>query len=939
MSSQKFRFVSPGIFMNEVDKSQLDKTPAPVGPVVIGRSERGPGLRPVTVNSFLEFAELFGNPVPGGESEDVWRNGNKTSPMYATYAARAWLKNGSPLTFVRVVGASSDDPTAEGTAGWTTTASPSTTAASNGGAFALYVAPHVPSGTAPINGTLSAVFYLNEGMSLRLTGAGQDGGALTGGACELVKSSGDNYQFTAILSSSAGETSIPFDFNEKSENYIRKAFNTNPTLLGADNPSDTKYFLGESFDESLKNAHPDAGDAGSAMAFVVALKDNQSRQKDAQRATSGYVISQCTGLTSSLPTDATDLFRFESIDLGSWINHNVKVSIRDVASSTSPDYDPYGTFTVEIRDASDTDENPKVLETFTNCNLNPESANYICAKVGDKYATWDKAAKKFTEYGDYSNKSKYVYIKPSSKLTSGEIDPSLLPFGFRGPQTWATVTGNLGTDPGGLWVCEFPRTSSESGIGGAAGANNALTMSGPQMPLRVSSSSPVRFSDPTDVYWGATTSKSASSLFAASYCDLTRMLPDQADGVATADTFVFSLDNIAYVSSSTRVESQAFYADGNRAASLASGNKAISAGGYLPGTGGTQASASYQSVLDAGFNRFTMPMVGGFDGFDILHRDPLSNKLMDTKNEDSSYAYNSIKRAMDTVADSEVVEMNAAAIPGITVSSLTSHLISVCENRADSLAILDLEGGYVPAYENASGEATIGGVDTTVSSLQDRSINSSYACAYYPWVQTKDETGSGKILWVPPSVAALGTFASNDKKSAPWFAPAGFTRGGLSDGAAGIPVIGVREHLTRKMRDKLYENNVNPIAKFPAEGIVIFGQKTMQATPSALDRVNVRRMMIHVKKGISNIASTLLFDQNVQTTWARFLGKAEPFLRDVQAQLGLTDYKIVLDETTTTPDLVDRNIMYAKIFLQPARSIEYIAIDFVIQRTGASFDD
>ena len=141
------------------------------------------------------------------------------------------------------------------------------------------------------------------------------------------------------------------------------------------------------------------------------------------------------------------------------------------------------------------------------------------------------------------------------------------------------------------------------------------------------------------------------------------------------------------------------------------------------------------------------------------------------------------------------------------------------------------------------------------------------------------------------------------------------------------------------MRDKLYENNINPIAKFPAEGIVIFGQKTLQATPSALDRVNVRRMMIHVKKGISNIASTLLFDQNVQTTWARFLGKAEPFLRDVQAQLGLTDYKIVLDETTTTPDLVDRNIMYAKIFLQPARSIEFIAIDFVIQRTGASFDD
>ena len=282
--------------------------------------------------------------------------------------------------------------------------------------------------------------------------------------------------------------------------------------------------------------------------------------------------------------------------------------------------------------------------------------------------------------------------------------------------------------------------------------------------------------------------------------------------------------------------------------------------------------------------------------------------------------------------------MNLAAIPGITNESLTNHLIETCETRADALAIVDLPGGYVPEYEKSTG-AEVGSVDSTVSTLKTRAVNSSYACSYYPWIQTKDEFGSGRIFWAPPSIAALGTFASNDKKSAPWFAPAGFTRGGLTDGAAGIPVIGVREQLTRKERDKLYDNNINPIAKFPAEGIVIFGQKTMQATQSALDRVNVRRMLLHVKKGISNISSTLLFDQNVKTTWARFLGEAEPFLRDVQARLGLTEYKIVLDETTTTPDLVDRNIMYAKIFLKPARSIEFIAIDFVIQRTGASFED
>ena len=144
---------------------------------------------------------------------------------------------------------------------------------------------------------------------------------------------------------------------------------------------------------------------------------------------------------------------------------------------------------------------------------------------------------------------------------------------------------------------------------------------------------------------------------------------------------------------------------------------------------------------------------------------------------------------------------------------------------------------------------------------------------------------------------------------------------------------------TCKDRDDLYAANINPIAKFPAEGIVIFGQKTLQTTPSALDRINVRRLMIFVKKRISQMATTILFDPNVQTTWKRFTSMVEPFLSEVKAQFGLSDYKLILDATTTTPELVDRNIMYAQIFLKPTRAIEFIAIDFNITRTGASFDD
>ena len=280
-------------------------------------------------------------------------------------------------------------------------------------------------------------------------------------------------------------------------------------------------------------------------------------------------------------------------------------------------------------------------------------------------------------------------------------------------------------------------------------------------------------------------------------------------------------------------------------------------------------------------------------------------------------------------------------MPGVTQTSLTSQLVNVAEERADALAIIDVAGGYTPRHERSSTDSesdSVGSVTTTVNNLKDLGLNSSYGCAFYPFVKIRDQLANS-MLYVPPSVVALGTMSSSQRKSAVWFAPAGFTRGGLSEGSAGLPVVGVRQRLTSAERDKLYDANINPIASFPAEGIVVFGQKTLQVTQSALDRINVRRLMIFVKKEISRIASRILFDQNVQQTWDRFKGQVIPFLEGVQAGLGLTEFKVVLDDSTTTPDLIDRNILYAKIFLKPARAIEFIALDFIITRSGASFDD
>ena len=189
-------------------------------------------------------------------------------------------------------------------------------------------------------------------------------------------------------------------------------------------------------------------------------------------------------------------------------------------------------------------------------------------------------------------------------------------------------------------------------------------------------------------------------------------------------------------------------------------------------------------------------------------------------------------------------------------------------------------------------------------------------------------------------MAGIGAIAQSEAQSQPWFAPAGFNRGGISrlGGGRGPSTAGTVEHLTKKERDDLYTVKVNPIARFPATGdTVIFGQRTLQREASALDRINVRRLMIYLKRHIGDIADTILFDQNVQATWNRFKAAADKVLSTVQTNLGIVEYKLVLDESTTTADLIDRNIMYAKIFVKPARAIEFIAIDFIITRSGVEF--
>ena len=356
------------------------------------------------------------------------------------------------------------------------------------------------------------------------------------------------------------------------------------------------------------------------------------------------------------------------------------------------------------------------------------------------------------------------------------------------------------------------------------------------------------------------------------------------------------------------------------------------------------AASSLRTLLNV-VDGFRVPLVGGFDGVDITEADPFNNRVLNANNANAeeNYAYASVDRAIQLVSDAELVEHNLAVMLGITVPSLTTSLVRACEARGDSLAIIDLPDVYVPPFQAKcdsfeSRLPSTGNPENTAKNLTDRQLNSSYGAAYYPWVKIKDEDYN-RDVWVPPSVVALGVMAFTEERDEVWFAPAGFNRGGLNEGNAGLPVLQVSDQLMSRDRDTLYAANVNPIASFVSEGIVVFGQKTLQTTQSALDRINVRRLLIFVKKKVSQVSKDLLFEQNVRATWNKFLAQVNPFLESVKTRFGLSDYKVILDSTTTTPDLVDRNILYAKVLLKPARAIEFIAVDFVITNTGASFED
>jgi len=280
----------------------------------------------------------------------------------------------------------------------------------------------------------------------------------------------------------------------------------------------------------------------------------------------------------------------------------------------------------------------------------------------------------------------------------------------------------------------------------------------------------------------------------------------------------------------------------------------------------------------------------------------------------------SYKKAIDTIANPDEIDINMIVVPGILKyyhSYVANYVINICEERGDCFYIMD----------------TVGLTDSIATQVAEvTTLDTNYAATYYPWIKIINPN-TNKPEWAPPSVVMAGVYAFNDKVAEEWFAPAGLNRGGITS------AVEAYTRLTHTERDTLYNARVNPIASFPGQGVVAWGQKTLQAKASALDRINVRRLLIALKKFIASSSRYLVFEQNVTATRNRFLNIANPYLESVQNRAGLYAFKVVMDETNNTADIIDRNQLYGQIYLQPAKTAEFIVLDFNILPTGAIFPE
>jgi len=837
------------------------------------------------------------------------------------------------------------------------------------------------------------VLPLSTGLSALGPSTNDNATVDSNGKFKIIISSSLNANFSTA-DGLGGVRVLTASFDPSDKDYFGKLLNTDPDkfyqeqhYLHADFAVDVNVaYVSSSCELAVLSGSANVSNSGNpSLTFREVFGSYNTRYSAPQTS---YFISQPFGATEY------DLFKFEALDDGEYANKLYKISITNVKASVN-DANKYGTFNVQIRDWNDTDTSPIVLEQFTNCSLDPTSENYVAKLIGDRkvYYNFDAlnvSEKRLVATGKYPNNSRTVRIVMDDAVERGLVPANSLPFGFRGPKL-------LNVNPNTTVAATV--TSATARLGGQINTAAAATLTGsflPPVPFRFKvtrgeiTGSQTFSGQPgpseqanVSYYWGVKFERASTSSDPTSNDVLNPNVVAEKNsllesftkfvGIEKLDALVsgskadtthnnkFTLAKVALFNASLTDLTSSVNDHMKEAAYIR--NATLDATDYT-WTENSRRRLTFASLLSTApastFNRFssyakfTNFMCGGFDGTNFLDRDArrLNDKSVSfdagtsggasTSNSISGFATNPSGRAtsnngvasyltaVDILTNPLEANNNILTIPGIREPYITDQTMAKVRDYGLAMYVMDIpsyddDGNRL--YDNSAAKPN---VTTTAAQFDGRSIDNNYAAVYYPDVFIDDATNRRRVK-VPASVPAVGALAFNDRVTYPWFAPAGFNRAALDF------VSNVTVRLGGADKDRLYESRINPIASFPRLGYVIYGQKTLQINKSALDRVNVRRLMLEIKRIIVGIAQRLVFEQNTPAVRNKFVADASFQLGLIQAQAGVEAFQVVMNESNNTVEDVDLNRLNGRIVVVPTRVVEYIAIDFIITNSGVQF--
>lgn len=690
-----------------------------------------------------------------------------------------------------------------------------------------------------------------------------------------------------------------------------------------------------------------------------------------------------------------DLFQIEAIDDGEYSNTKVKISIANIVASVNPKY-PYGTFTVVVRDFYDSDLNQAIIEQFTNVSLDSSADNYIAKVIGDSKTVFnfdveDSSDRRLVRTGKHPNRSKYIRVVMSDQVENKMIPGNALPFGFRGPQVLNTnsllsdITGTTGFS-----------SVVRLGASGSSVEPRLLAAIIPPVPFRfkvtrgqVSTAGGLTgapgSTEITDnrFFWGVKFERNNNDVLNPNVNGSTNRLVEtltKLPGIDKLDVSVtgsytdsfnnnkFTLARVALANSSFSQITASANTHMREACYIRNGTPDATEYKITDGSTGrlTLASLVHSGTQPTLFNKFseyakfTVFLNGGFDGVNIL--DPNASVFNDrsTSTEARGSIYgnsnanftspgfdfnqngvglnnnqvNSFRVAADIITNPITSNINLLAVPGQREPLVTDYISDAVKNYGLAMYLMDIpnynsDGNRIFDGESANSASYID-VEQTADEFESRALDTTLTTTYFPDIVMNDSS-TGRKVTVPASLAGFAAMAYNDKVAHPWFAPAGFNRGALNF------VSFTRTRLKQSERNRVYQARINPIVKFPNEGYVIFSQKTLDGSQTALDSVNVQRMVLDVQRQVIEVGNRLIFENLTPDLYTEFVAKITPILANVQSRQGLKQFKIVCDTTNNTELDRENNRMNAKIFLLPVKAVEFIQLDFIITRNGAAF--